>query len=420
VRFWAAALALSALTGCTCKPIVPGTAPPPERSAFSGRGVGAVEPLFDDTPSHPLNAAHALLFSRERSVGVAPCSLDGGCLGLSVAELHRTPFVTQRVHEGGDEPLAFIGGEVDFLSGRAPQLERALATVIGRAVPTSPVARALFQNDLWERFEALSEPGASAELVALKPSLARAIAAVALTNAELAALPQNFAEVGRAYPELLPGWGGPEWLEVRAEFTDNPTDTELRRDTKHAERWGHRYAFRVLARVPPEAGGADWLRAHLTFGTELPAGTTLALVGSPLVLSKEGEVVPLSLVTLVELRRSTGGTAAASLGELPYDVLEGKRALLRLAARPNGGLVHLGPETPVPVGATCLTDRTSREPLKGACAMCHGNGAMKISGPFAHGEVRLMEEKDPTAAAREIARIKKASPELASLRGLWR
>jgi hypothetical protein len=395
-----AALLVAALAGCTC-----------DKRGAGDSGVVSGE-LFEDRSA---NTLHALLFDRERSVGLAPCSLsDAGCLGLSVNELHRTPFVAQKIHEGGDEPLAFIGGEVDFLAGRAAKIETAAAEVSKLA---SPVAQVLLQNDLWERFDALNE-STDSDAPRLRATLARTIRGLALPRAELEALPSNLDEVGRAYPALLPGWGGPEWLEIRSEYSEDPTSTELLRTTAHAQRWGHRVAFRVLARAPPEAGGAEWLRQHLSIDTELPAGTILALVGSPLAVSAEGEVVPLNLVTLIELRKSRGSMPAQTIGELQFDVLEGKRALLRLDPRPNGGLVHLPPETPLPVGATCLPDRSSREPLKGACTMCHGSGATKLSGPFAHGTLKLFEEKDPAAAAREVSRVKAASKDLAELRAI--
>jgi hypothetical protein len=50
--------------------------------------------------------------------------------------------------------------------------------------------------------------------------------------------------------------------------------------------------------------------------------------------------------------------------------------------------------------------------------MCHGAGATRITGPFTHGELKLLEEKDPTAVVREVARVKSESKELAELRAL--
>jgi hypothetical protein len=121
-------------------------------------------------------------------------------------------------------------------------------------------------------------------------------------------------------------------------------------------------------------------------------------------------------VAVIELRTARAFTAATPLEALPFEVLEGKRALLRLPTPPGGGLVQLGPHTLIPIGATCMTDRSSREPLRATCVSCHRAGPTRLMGPLDFGELRMVPEDDPSGAGREVARVKAASPELAALR----
>lgn len=324
---------------------------------------------------------------------------------------------------GGDESTLLIGGDGALLL--APQRLRAAHTALealsGAIAGAGPIARVLAQSDLWERFDALTalavEPEREGDRTALRRAVAQRIRELALPRATLEALPSNAAAIEAANADLLPGLGsGRDWVEVRARF-DEHVGAPLRSDTRHAMRADFRLAFRVLVQAPEDAGGAPRVRDSLGGrGAPLPPGTRLALLGSPIALSAEGDLVPLPLVVLVELRR-TARTAEVprTLADIDLEVLEGRRFLLADPELPRGGLDRLAPDAPMPSGATCSPQRDQVQPLRATCLLCHGLSGGGITGPMAHGQLELFEERDPLAAGREVARRKLGHPSFRAL-----
>jgi hypothetical protein len=175
---------------------------------------------------------------------------------------------------------------------------------------------------------------------------------------------------------------------------------------------GYRAVFRVYVSIAAAQGGTAWLQAQLAQQPAflmLPPGTRLAIAEQPLGISREGELVPLPLVTLVESRavraaaipgQRQGTGAVTRLRELPFFAFEGKRQLLRAVAPGRPGLVRLDAAAPFPQGGTCSPRPELLQPLGGVCLMCHQPDSEHLTGTLSHGEQSLRVISDATAAAR--------------------
>jgi hypothetical protein len=328
-----------------------------------------------------------------------------------------SPTQARDLEIGADESIFFIGNDVEFLAEekRVDEVDRAIKDAIAVAERASPTARALLQNDAWERYDSLTRQlaGAAAhadELRRVRRRVVDLMRALALSSGELRAIPANLGELEVAHPDLLSGINTRQgWTEVRT-LSNEQEDAELVEGTRHAKQAGNRFAFRVLVRVPDAAGGVDWLTLQLRKSGDaravLPKGTRLALVGSPLAISKTNEIVPLPIVTLVELRVAPE-KPPESLATAPFEVLEGRRALFTRAERLGGGVERLAPDAEVPMGATCATNIATRVPMRAVCATCHA-GEARLTGPMTHGKTELQVEDDPSRAATTVVEAKSA------------
>jgi hypothetical protein len=429
-RAAALALALSSFVPVGCERATDpspasASAPPPAVTprapapSFPPRPAGAPVAVDGGWPA-AFEAARAALFDRTVDAQVASCLAAGSCLGLSpVSPTSLGAGEVQRTAVGGDRSTLLIGGDAEVLvePDRSAAALAALEAMAGAIAGAGPRARVLAQSDLWERFDALGAvtppPDRVATHAALRRALARAVRDLALPTADLATLTGNMPAVEAAHPALLQGLAtGAGWVELRARSQDH-AGTPWLADTRHAERAGHRQSFRVLVHAPPsgdtpQAGVAER-------GSSLPAGTVLALVGSPIALSDAGAPVPVSqLVTVIELR-TIAAALPATLADLAYEVLEGKRTLLAQPVPPGGGLERLPGDAPMPSGATCAPQSASILPLRATCITCHGLTGGAVTGPMRHGGLELFEEKDPTAAGREVARLAAGGESLRAL-----
>src|SRR5262249_50815545 len=156
----------------------------------------------------------------------------------------------------------------------------------------------------------------------LLPPLAGLIRHLAVPRSTLAALPANLPELERAFPSLLGGLSAARgWREIRTEFTEPPDESVWHSTTRHTERWGYRYVFRVFVRTSA---------AIVEPGQALPPGSSLVLIGAPLAIASDGELVVLPVTALVELRRAAAPDFhAPKIADLPFDVFEATRANLR-------------------------------------------------------------------------------------------
>ncbi|MBL8917369.1 MAG: hypothetical protein JNJ54_00790 [Myxococcaceae bacterium] len=407
------------LAGCTCrrgdvpKPVTP--RPPHLVTAWAPHEVSATPEDVYGVPAW--SKVFALAFERRANVGVPVCALDGGCLDSDALALRGEPMVSRDLVLGRDEPLAFIGEQVTFLEAPARRvaLEQALDEAMRVDPASAPVAAVLFQNDLWERVDAISEairrePDADwAALTSLRAKLVRLMHHVALPRVTVEALRPNEALVERQFPELLAGFTARDgWFEVLVAATERRGALEWKRTTRHSERHGFRVVFRVFVHEP--RGRAAVEQKLSRWPEPFPEGTRFVITGTPVVISKERELLTAPFITLLETRQARGeGAPPGVVGGLPVDVLEGRRATLSRHLETTGGLERLPRDALIPVGATCMPDFTSRVPLASTCLTCHGPTGARINGPMMHGEVKVSLADEPGAAATAVAQAKRRS-----------
>ena len=274
---------------------------------------------------------------------------------------------------------------------RYPQFVKALETVTASAAERSPLARALMQADLWAVYDMLrtiplmraGSRGSTPDTVLrtqrieeLMPLLARAIRALALTRAEIEALPDNYAAGARAgeLPALFSRESG--WMEVRS-FHERMHERAVmnRRVTrvfvKPAERPQSEAAF--LEGLSQGQGQSDSLGAA-------------ALLIQVLLIAADGTVVPSPITYEVQIR-----TAASDPGPSPAgrQILQYELSRRRLLSVPRqAGLVLLDELAPayLPIAGNDFSFATPPSmdgdpvvvPLRSRCAVCHGEGLGKL------------------------------------------
>jgi hypothetical protein len=298
--------------------------------------------------------------------------------------------------EGGDLPEFFFPPDARYLleQPRQKRLRSALESELkspglrGR----TREARILFQQDLWNRFDALHALAAEdARAQRLSALLARLVAKVALTNEELAGFRPGFAEGARSRPEVLDprlfeaGSGWSELISTPAQAAGAEREAAT---TLHARRAGWRLVFRRFVRVPLQSGGEACLKEHLASiegpaaappdqdaqrcgRSGLPPGTIALLLETPLALSSEGELHSLPLFLEAQARVVHPGGDFALL-HLP-----------RLAASgspPRLTLQPLGAEELVPQLASVSprSDGHPLVPMRRSCVICHGADGGKL------------------------------------------
>jgi hypothetical protein len=359
-------------------------------------------PMFD---AEAWNRVHAALFARQTDVGHPSCG--EACGRKSPEDVLGAATVGRKTMLGGDEPQIFISEDVYFLEEPARNAEVLAAIEAARQVPVGSRAlqAALLQSDCWERFDAIVEwlargfPKDRAALERLLAPLAGLIRHLAVPRSTLSALRANLPELERAFPSLLGGLSALRgWREIRTEFTEPPDESVWRSTTRHAERWGYRFVFRVFVRTTATI---------VEPGQALPPGSTMVLVGAPLAIASDGEIVVLPVTTLVEMRRAAAPDfRAPSIADLPFDVFEATRANLRASPRVAGGFVHLSRDALLPMGASCLPNRSVRTPLAAVCIACHRQSGERLTGPLTHGDFRIFLETDRDRAARAVIATK--------------
>lgn len=409
-------------------------------------------PLFADDPHHPWNRLHQVLFAPLATVKRVSCLATRSCdvLPTPVGFFEETrEFPAEYV----DLPTQLMLPGIDPLlsADRHSQAVQAIQEALLTAPETQPVAAALLQNDLWERFDAvqqaLSDPGRNAEsragLRELRDGLGTLMAKLALPAATLHKVPSNLPLLVQRYPDVLAALADPAagagdeaesvWVELLSRSAALPRafDPPLRDGTRHAMLVGYRAVFRIFVSISANQGGATWLRRELAKEpsfTRLPAGSRMVIYEQPLVISREGELVPLPLVTLLEARRVQAPAAPGQrivkagqtrLSELPFAVFEGKRQLLRALGPGQPGLLRLDPDTPFPQGGTCAPRPELLQPASSVCLMCHQPDTEHLSGTMSHGEQSMRVTSDKLAAVRAIIEEKRSRGEFKLLLGYF-
>ncbi len=303
----------------------------------------------------------------------------------------------------------------------------------------NPLGAMLLQHDLWERFDvldtALRAPEgtllpdsalASDPLLLLRDEIGILMRRLALPKADIAKIPSNLAALARAHPDLLAGLAEGKWLEVVTGSHDHkePPGSPFREGTRHAMMTGYRAAFRRFVHIPEHSGGADWLRQALAEHPptlRLPAGARVVLVEIPLVVSAEGDIVPMPIIDLLESRIVKPALDLnVHLKQLGFEVLEAHRALLRTPGFPKGGLRQLAYDAPFPLGGSCGPNPDTLIPMRATCVTCHGPGGEGLTGTLAHGTQTLRVSSNSDLQVGVSVATKKTRPDFAALRALFR
>jgi hypothetical protein len=318
---------------------------------------------------------------------------------------------------------------------RYSQLETALESLISTAHARPPLARALMQADLWAAYDILRAPSLfrsppdsvrvvdSAALGRrrenLLPLLAKAIRSLALTRAEIAALPDMYGVAARTYS--LPDLFGKQsdWMEVR-----------WLPERVHDRAADYRRAARVFVKPTSQSGDEaaflDGLRK------EASAVDAAALVIQNLLVEDGGSVVPSPLVFEVQIRRFRRDNAGRATGA-EISVLELSRKLL-LASPETGGLAMYDEESPayLPVAGNdygfATPPRLESEPvlvpMRKRCEPCHSRSGRLITFAFHTDPLQpkpRVERLKPSdnAHAEDVARRKMAREDFRALQLEW-
>ena len=336
-------------------------------------------PVYSTDPRDPWNRLFHLLYARKLRAAIG--SPDN--FQVAVRSITRL--------EGGDLPEFFFAPDARYLldDPRRSRLRSALETELSSPAlrGRTPEARILFQQDLWNRFDALyALAPKDSRAMALAQLLARLMATVALTKDELKGMRLSFAEATQERadlvdPRLFEAHSG--WSELVSYFDARPGSERGGDTTMHARRAGWRLVFRRFVRVPSEAGGEGCLREHVTAthgsaaataedavdrscrSNDLPLGTTAILLETPLALSAEGELHPVPLVLAAQTRGVRPGGAFAFL-HAPRLAISASPRRLTLEA--------FGEQDLIPHTSSVLP-RSDGQPLvrvSQSCVLCHG------------------------------------------------
>jgi hypothetical protein len=264
---------------------------------------------------------------------------------------------------------------------REPRYSRLVATldsVRRTASSRPPMARALMQVDLWSAYDMLHTASAprrgpppfdAAEREqrarALLPLIATTLHALALSDKEIAALPDTYSAAAKrlGLPDLLASRS--DWMEIR---------WMPRRS--HDVAAGHRRATRVFLRPAkrPSDERAFLNRLREGHGDSGGALDSVALLIQLLLIRNDGMVVPSPITYEAQFR----GGAALSIPQ--YEL---SRRLL-ISSPSTGGLVGLEANAPayLPMAGNDFSFATPPQldgdavlaPLATRCAGCHGVG----------------------------------------------
>lgn len=415
-------------------------------------------PLYDAAIDHPWNRLHHALYVQPGKVSRTSCLPSStapdvlrkatGC-GQRAVPLDPWPPSQEGPAWYADSPSLLVSPMVEHLvePSRAGRVLALLQAASARAEEKRqrPWAALLLQSDLWERHDALDAAARSLmlqgqatpldaahqqrrdRLLWLRDAMAPVIRALALPAEQLRSIDSNLPLLAASYPQLLPDFPGPEWVEIitRSRSMPEPHPSPSFEYTRHASVAGFRAVFRRFVRVPSLAGGALWLRRELASepaAPRMPPGTRLLILQQPLAIAESGELVLWPRTDLIELRTVDSpvepGLQAATpkrLIDLKFDVLEGQRSLLRQASPVLGGLQALAPDAPFPMGGSCSPQPTVLAPLRAVCMTCHGQVGDIIHGAMTHGPQNTRVLSDPARPFVAVRDEKLRRPELQAL-----
>ena len=396
---------------------------------FAAAAVHADEGIFDPDPQHPWNRLDAALSTDEPVPDFSAVNWD--------EQFQRWAFTSPRYERALSELDAFVARKHDRLI-------------------RDPLKRALLQSKLWAVFDTVSDPTAkyTNERAAIARRAAELVQRLALTEREIAALPDNYAATVAAKsfpashdpsnpaqpflpPDLLPV--GRAWLAISDSFGFPPAAT------KHAEVVQGRSAFYVLIRLPegipqtaaytrtlashpkPQAWEDSYREYPYARSTTKPAadlpqfpmGTQVALVRRMLLPDRNGELRLTPIIQSIQLRVYVTEPIAGREHNR-QDTFEFRLSPKHLLADGSG----LRPIQRPAIESRTLFERESM--LVGACLNCHGAAGIYSVHAYtqAFGRRRPSPWFEATSSDEYLnlhaLNWKKRQYEWGLLQGLWR
>ncbi len=268
----------------------------------------AAEPIpastvYDPDPRHLWNQLNSALFAR-----VAP---EGTVYGLKEVDILYWWSTEHLLVEPSHSTAVRLLDQ--FIRSHAERMIR------------DPFKRILLQHDLWQLFDWAAMPGQTtypAQRAELEDRLAIILRRLALTDAQMAALPDNY-RTATAGPDLPRGLFAPkgDWVTVRSD------DSELGFvASRHTQAFNGHSVFLVMVRLPQgRQQSVDYLNSlrdyegplvsaqqlmnqhrYLVMNPDVPqfpAGTEWALVRRLCIIDRQGHIRPTPIVESIQLRR---------------------------------------------------------------------------------------------------------------------
>jgi hypothetical protein len=388
-------------------------------------GLGATTPelIYSADPNDNWNKIFYFLFSRRLTVRLSSDFAEGSPFVQDSADRNVSTRVFER-NESGDRaidpmyPTFSVGfGSMLVLSDSPyPIFTQALRDALKENTIRSGGARALMQSDLWGAYEELFFPFLPDDERKLgerrKTTLdliGRLIRKIALTTAEINALPDNYSSAVRrhSFPDVFAKDSG--WIEV-AWFLPRT----------HDDAAGYRRVSRVFlkpARVPQNV--RRFLEAQASNPEDPAALEGAALVTQLLLIDSHGDLRPTRLTSEAQVRLFAAGTRSGAL-KGTMRVCEISRKLF-LQDPVSGGLAAEGDETPAYLSnggsygfaeghfmaGKPLIGEPIQVKLRTRCTACHGENLARLltfslALPPHPPQIRQLDPRSTTVADFDI------------------
>ncbi|HMH43440.1 MAG TPA: hypothetical protein VK557_08160 [Pyrinomonadaceae bacterium] len=341
-------------------------------------------------------------------------------------------------------------------------LDEFLATHAERKI-RDPLKRAMLQRDLWAVFDWTAQvPAKSPAKSTLQIKIVQVMKRLALSPAEIAALPDTYHEAVRttAFPAtydsnkrkqtFLPA----DLLDPKGPWINlSPHDSPAPAALAHTEAFGERSIFRVFIRLPDGRDATlNYLQRLAEFPQhwlpdqeppaprlplrpnprvpQFPAGTQLALVRQMVLIDSEGNLRPTNMIESIQIR-----VHRIVSSKLPHDFFDGRIEAVNgmdtyelKLSRPRLFSANTGGLRSVTEGEKEFTIFSSHgldafeqgdiavEPLK-ACVNCHT--APGIYSVRSHGG-DLVPSRDQNQEPYATTTLKTRRADWALLQGFWR
>jgi len=423
------------------------TVAPPVRCQQTGYRAGSLpsdqpQPVYAKDPQDSWNRIFYFLFTRTVKLRLTDDFREEGPFQPAhfgaFPAFHSQP-VSDRLFErveSGDraiDPLypSFLDslGTVRLMTEpRYSEFEKSMRAAIEERGQRTPVERALMQSDLWAAYDIIYSNlrwvDAARSTLMLK-TLARMIRKLALSQEEIAALPNNYA-AGTSRLDLPDVFGEHSpWIEI-----------EWGQGRLHDSAANYRRSTRVFLNpgTTPidQRNFLEEFRENRTPHAPLKA---VALITQSLIIDKSGDVVPSGTTTEVQVREfkltSDGRLSKTEIAEFELS----RRAMLTEPA--SGGLVRFEESAPAYLPASGndysfasgidssdgrVRDTSILGSLRARCGGCHGPNVATLFTFSKHdpqaGEIRILR-KQANEHGRYVIEQKKKLGSWKSLQENW-